>query len=167
MTKTRLILILAFIVVFVAGAAATIVSRPKLPTDRHSLMALRLNLTESQGQQLHDIWEEARMQAMQRFSSRRIELREQRDEAIRQILSSEILEKYEQIQEQYRQQRHEMDEARRATFEAAREQTRALLNDEQREQWEQISRHRRGRHPHGPRHHRPPGAPSQNGPDDP
>ena len=151
MNRTRVMLILAFLAVFAAGATATILARRVPPDDRRSFMAQRLNLTESQSQQMHDIWERTRTQGRGRFANRRAELREERDEAIRQALNPEHFAKYQKIQEQYRQRISEMHEARREIFESARQETRAILSDRQWTQWEEMTKRRRGRHRQGQR----------------
>lgn len=157
MNRTRLMLISAFLAVFAAGAGAAILAHRVPPDDHRSFMAQRLNLTETQRQQLQDIWERARTQARDHFANRRARLREERDESIRQALRPEDFAKYQHIQEQHRQRLREMHDARREAFASVRQETRAILNDHQWAQWEDMTKRWRGRHRHG--HQQPGGEP--------
>ena len=146
MNKTRLMLILAFMAVFAAGGAATMLARQVPSDDRRSAMARRLDLTETQSRQLRDIWDKARAQARQGWPQHRTELRQQRDEQIRELLSPEVLAKYQAIEQQHQQRLDALRDQQREVFAEARRRTRTILDDQQWNQWDELTGRRFGRH---------------------
>lgn len=97
-----------------------------------------LNLSPEQGEQMRDIWREAgRESRRNRFEHRR-ELRELRDSAVRQMLSPDQLEQFEDIQRSFELGAAELDGERERAIERAVERTKAILTPEQAARYENL-----------------------------
>jgi Spy/CpxP family protein refolding chaperone len=96
-----------------------------------------LNLTAEQREQMRQIWEGVRGQVRQAFEDAQ-RLQKQRDEALVSLLTDEQKAKFEKISKDYAGRFDELTHKRDATFQNAVERTRRILNDEQRQKYDQI-----------------------------
>lgn len=144
MTKTRVILVISFLLAFAAGLALGRLSgEQRLQADRPppSRTADELNLTDEQREKLSAIWDAMRPLGQQHRDARN-EARQQRETKIRDLLSEDQLHQFEQIQEEFRKANEGIDAERRTAFERAREQTKAILTEAQREKFDRMFRDR-------------------------
>jgi len=153
MNKTRIMLIVAFVAAFAAGAAATtMVSRPEPPAKgRGPWLARDLNLTDAQREQIEAIWDQAfqEVRKLNLFEQRNA-LREQREEAVRRLLGESTYTQYREIYDVYHEAVKKIEHDRHVIFEQAKEKTTQLLTEEQKAKWQELmerrtnDRHRRG-----------------------
>jgi hypothetical protein len=94
-----------------------------------------LQLTTEQQQQMDAIWADARQKVGKTFDQRRA-LDKERDQAIQNLLTPDQKVAYEQIQEDNRAKRQDLDQQREACIHDAEDHSRALLTDEQRQRWD-------------------------------
>lgn len=144
-TRSRIILLLLFILAFGAGwtVGKLVEHRPQPPHHGPSWLSGELNLTPEQRKTMMDIWNSVNQSRYDEWDRRR-ELGRQRTEAIRQLVPQESQALLEQINENYNQQLGELSAQRRQRFEEAMEKTRAVLSDQQRKKYEEILARREG-----------------------
>jgi len=144
MTKTRIILLVGSVLVFAAGTSAgLLLSRVNDKPRRRSWLVSELNLTADQQEKMREIWSETLKSRLGSRGEDRRNLRQQRDEAIEQLLTAEQKVEYDAVQERYAQQIEQMHEQRRRAFEAATERTKRILTPEQVTKYEKILAQRR------------------------
>ena len=160
MTKTKMILIVSFLVTAAAGiGVGMLVSWPKPLFDHRSRLARELKLSSKQQEQMRKIWSEVGVFPGGRTGQNRRTLTQERDKAIITLLSEEQLTQYQQIVREYEQKLEELSQERRSRIQAAVEQTKQILTPEQASKYEELlnkmgERDRGrgpGRRPHGPR----------------
>ncbi len=134
--------------------------------------ASQLNLTPEQQKKMDAIWSEVARGGRQEMDTRRDALRKQRDDAILALVGPDNKPAYDKIFKDYQDQQRATEREMRGRFEKAVEETKALLEPEQREKYEKLlARHRppdrdgRGRGPGGPDGPRGPGGPDRNKPE--
>jgi Spy/CpxP family protein refolding chaperone len=150
MTKMKLILILAFVLTLAAGAAlGVVIDRSMRGRDRGSHLARKLDLTPQQQKRMREIWSETLRASRENLHGRRKDLRDQREQAVRQLLNEQQRERYREIQNKYEQGRETLRERRRELFKEAREKTRKILNPDQRKKYDRFFEDRWG-HGRGP-----------------
>jgi len=146
MTKTRLIVFVCFCAAFAAGAAVgTALTRSGAKPRRGSWLGRELNLTAEQKERMREIWSEAMGTSRRQQRERRRKIREERDEAIRGLLTDEQKAQYEEVMQRYAQRSSALDEARRKAFEKAVERTKEILTDSQRKKYEELLKRRPSR----------------------
>jgi len=145
-TKTRIIVLLSFVVVFAAGAAVgLLLSRSALPRHPRSWLASELGLTPEQREQMRQIWSRPDQGSpMRSHLERRRAIRKWRDEAVRALLSEEQKGRYDEIVREYEQQLAKLSEERRKAFQQRLERTKAILTDSQRRKYEELLEKGRG-----------------------
>jgi Spy/CpxP family protein refolding chaperone len=156
MTKTRLLIVVCFLVAFAAGISGGLAfSRRPRERPRPPLLVEQLDLTAEQAEQARDIWSETREALRADMAGRRDALQQERDDAIRALLTEEQRVRYEQVMADYRSKREELRNKRKAAIEKAVERTKEILTDEQRAKYDQLLEERRkqgglpwGRGPH-------------------
>lgn len=150
-TRSRIILLLLFILTFGAGlSAGKLFDRHPAPPHRGpSWLSGELNLTPEQRKTILDIWNNVNQSRYEEWDRRR-DLGRQRTEAIRKLVPQESQTLLEQINENYTQQLNELSAQRRQSFEDAMEKTKAVLTDEQRQKYEEILTRRSSERRRGP-----------------
>ena len=131
MIKKFLIWIVCFVVVFAAGVSAGFLfDRLKQHPSRRSWLTSQLNLTAEQREKMRKIWSEAMQLPSSRAEDKRF-LQQQRDQAIRELLTEEQAKEYESILQNYARNVEELFKQRREEFKQAVEKTKEILTPEQ------------------------------------
>jgi hypothetical protein len=158
MKMTKFVLVLAFLVVMAAGAVVGMaVDRSILraeappvhqPPTRPAFPQFP-KISPEQKAKIDEIWAAVDALRFPRFTARH-ELDVKRAQEIQAILSPEQNEKYEAIQTNYRLDVQKLEQNLQDAVKKAEEQTRAVLNDEQRAQYDKwrtamANRHGPGR----------------------
>ena len=108
-----------------------------------SWFAAELKLSPEQRKKMDAIWSEVARGGREEMEKERDALRKQRDEAIIALVGPDKKEQYDQIFKDYDEQRKAAERKMRGRFEKAVEETKAILDDEQREKYEKLlARHR-------------------------
>lgn len=106
----------------------------------------QLSLSPQQRQQMDAIWDETKQKLHNlNLMDRRRELSEQRDTAIRALLSPNQQSAYDQIMKDFRAKLDEQDKERQKLIDDANQRSRALLNDDQKKLWDDQSKRPHGR----------------------
>jgi len=116
-----------------AGAARKLPA----PVAERAGLADELGLSEAQREQIRSIWEGVRDQVRDTFQAAQ-ELERARDQAMIALLTDEQKAQFEKISQDFSAQYSELALRREQSFTDAVEQTRKLLNDEQRTKYERI-----------------------------
>lgn len=160
MRRTKIALLVSFALVFAAGFVVGRLGIGWGPRHgRRPGLRSGLNLTQEQREQMDAIWSGVR-ELRERHGARRRELVEERDQAIRDLLSEDQLPRYEQLIEDYEGKLRLLGEQRQAAIDAAQAQTNEILTPEQRKKYAEFLDRMRERGPR--RRHgagRPPGRP--------
>jgi Spy/CpxP family protein refolding chaperone len=159
----KIMVVIGFLIAFAAGLAVGVeMRRPSVaqaptplepptrtttgPSTRRSpggWIASELNLSPEQRKKMDAIWSEVAKGGREEMDKERDALRKQRDEAILALVGTDNKAKYDDIQKNYRDQQQAMERKMRGRFEKAVEETKAILDDEQREKYEKLlARHR-------------------------
>ena len=109
---------------------------PAMPIDRTPLVQ-ELNLTPDQRDRMREIWEGVRGQVHETFEDAK-QLQDQRDHALVALLTDEQKMQFEKISQDFKKQFDDLARKRDMVFQSAVEQTKQLLNDEQRKRYEAI-----------------------------
>lgn len=153
-SKTRAILLLAFVFALGAGAVAGLLlshlpflaaasASPANGAVQSPLTDL-LQLTPGQSDQMRTIWEDAQKKSQQVFTDAQ-GLQKGRDDALVAILTTDQQRaKYEKVTKEYAQRFAELNVRRDRMFQEAVEQTRRILSDEQKQKYEVFLRSRLG-----------------------
>jgi Spy/CpxP family protein refolding chaperone len=139
MTKTKILLVVVFLVTFAAGAVAGRLSwesgsRPPRP----SFLAAELDLTADQREQMHKIWTEVMDEGGRRQWDQRRVLGQDRDAAIAALMTAEQKPQYEKILQDYTRKVDELSQERKKAFDQAVEQTKQILTPEQAAKYEEM-----------------------------
>lgn len=154
MIRTRVILIICYVIVFGAGVGVAMLTNesptdPK-PQEERSRFAEELGLTEEQSESVKKVWSDARERSRERdWREEKAQLREQREQAVAELLGESKHADYLAIREQFDEQSRALDEERHAIFKEAREKMMALMTPEQREKLEEMEKNRRSSHRRG------------------
>jgi Spy/CpxP family protein refolding chaperone len=154
-----------FVVAFAAGTTVgMLVERSSHPPRPGSYISDRLKLDEQQRQQMRVIWSEVMEGGEGRFGNRRA-LMEERDKALRDLLTDEQKARHDEILAEYERKRAELAAEREARRKEAEKQTLEILTEEQRKKFqEMLNRGFRGDgRPWGGRPGQAPGAPREHG----
>lgn len=151
MTRTKLILLACFLLVFLAGGSlGMLLFRCKPKPERRSWLADELKLTDAQREQMRKIWSEAPGPWSRASNERRHAAATQRDGDIRDLLSEPQRARYEAIQKEFARAMEEMNLEQRKAFEAAVEKTKQILTPQQAEKYAQMMKRQREHGPGGP-----------------
>ena len=158
MTKTKMILIVSFLVTAAAGiGVGMLVSWPNPRYARRSRLARELNLSSEQQEQMRKIWSEVRGFRGGRTGENRRALTQERDKAMIALLSEEQLSRHQQIVQEYERKLEELSQERRRRVQEAVKRTKQILTPEQAGKYEELLKKRGGRdrgrgwRRHGPR----------------
>ena len=161
MSKAKIILVFAFLVVCAAGAVVgTAVDRHVRPIEEHrGGLPRELGLTSEQEQQMKAIWDGVIQKRMSNFKTRHDEAK-QRDTKIRGLLTDDQKSQYDDIVKQYESETAALEDQLHQAEREAEQKTRALLTPEQARKWDEMRKrmtHEPRDRDHFPRdHHRPP-----------
>jgi hypothetical protein len=163
MNRLQLMMVCVFVVALGAGVVVGMgVSRPAVvkPAEHRGggWIEEQLGLTSEQREQMKAIWSEARDMG-QKHGEMRDQFRKERDAAVMGLFTPEQKDQYQKIQDDFRAQMGKLDKEREAAFNAAKEKTKAILNETQRAKYEELMK--RGPGPRGPG--RGPGGPGGQG----
>ena len=155
----KIMVVIGFLIAFAAGLAVGVeMRRPSLaqgptpvepptrttgPSTRGSRspggwFASELKLSPDQRKKMDAIWSEVARGGREEMDKERDALRKQRDEAILALVGTDNKTKYDDIQKKYRDDQQAMERKMRGRFEKAVEETKAILDDEQREKYEKL-----------------------------
>ena len=139
MTKTKILLVLVFLVTFAAGAVAGRLSAQSghRPPGR-SFLAAELNLTSEQREQMHNIWSEVMGEGGRRQWEQRRLLGQERDQAIAALMTPEQKPQYDKILQDYARKVEELSQERKKAFDQAVERTKQILTPEQAAKYEEL-----------------------------
>jgi Spy/CpxP family protein refolding chaperone len=153
MTKTKIILVMCFLVTFAAGGGAGwLAPRPDHPRPpRGGFLDAELNLTEQQREQMHKIWTEAMRGGDRPQGDQRRVFGQERDQAIAALMTPEQKPQYEKILQDYARKVEELSQERKKAFETAVEQTKEqVLTPEQAAKYDELLKKQRERGFGGP-----------------
>jgi hypothetical protein len=143
MNRTRFILVVTIVLVLGAGV---VVGRlwANLPSMSHgedkpppSFAKIILKLTADQDKQMDSIWADVHQKIDETFEQRKT-LDREHDQAISALLSPEQYISYEEIQQEYRDGRGELDKLRQKLVHDGEIKSIALLDAEQKKLWDQM-----------------------------
>jgi Spy/CpxP family protein refolding chaperone len=138
-TKTKIIVLVSFALVFAAGTAVGILVQRSAPKPRHRPEPFAgLDLSAQQREQMREIWSERTGPGRPQMSERRRELEEEREEAFRALLTEAQEEQYEALIQEYEEKFAELYLERRKAFEEKLERTKEILTEPQREKFEEF-----------------------------
>ena len=162
MTKTRIIVIVGFLIAFGAGAVVGIQLRapavaqtpvPQPQGQGPSWLRTEFGLTPEQNEQMKNIWESLHASGRS-YEDRRHRLREERDEAIAALLAPSVMGDYDRVLQEYTNKLAALAQERDKAFAEAVDKTKQILTPAQRVKYEEFLKRRepdRGdRGPRGP-----------------
>jgi len=127
------------------GAAASLLTKPGTPQTTHSRStAADLNLTAQQQEQVKGIWASVTQGPVKTLAEKRKSLQKERDDAVNRLFTSEQKVEYDRIQAEYASKSEKLNKDRQQHFDAAVEQVKRILNDTQRQKYEQMLKERGG-----------------------
>jgi len=150
MTKTRIIVIVGFLIAFGAGAVVGIQLRspvvaqlpaPAPQPEQRSWLRTELNLTTEQNDKMKSIWEGLHASG-RGYEDRRRHLRDERDEAIAALLAPSVMGDYDRVLQEYTKKLDALAQERDKAFADAVEKTKAILTPEQRVKYEEFLKRR-------------------------
>jgi len=148
MTRTRIIVIIGFLVAFGAGAVVGIQIRPQpvaatiqQQPEQRSWLRTELGLTPEQNDKMKSIWEGLHASG-RGYEERRRHLRDERDEAIAALLAPSVMGDYDRILADFSNKLAAMAQERDKAFSEAVEKTKAILTPEQRVKYEEFLKRR-------------------------
>lgn len=150
MTRSRIIVVILFIVAFGAGlSVAKVFHREPAPSERGpSMLSRELNLTEKQREEMFTIWENIYKTGSDERSERR-DLSRKRSDAIAALIPQKKQEELARINEDYNRSMQELMTQGRERYKQAVEETKSILTNDQRKKYEEIlarrDQQRRGR----------------------
>ena len=149
MTRTRIIVVVGFVIAFVAGAVVGLQLRttPVQATvqpvqgQRPSWLRTELNLTNEQNEQMKAIWENLHNSGRS-YEDRRHRLRDERDESIAALLAPSVMGDYDRILADYSNKLTALGQERDKAFQEAVEKTKKILTPDQRTKYEEFLKRR-------------------------
>ena len=154
MTKTKIVLLAAFVAVFFAGLMIGLFAgRMNPPRHGPPWLAAELELSPEQVEKMKEIWSRIEPPDPHLGERARQDLASQRDEAIRNLLGPDQITSFEEILREFESKREERRLEMMAPLNEAFARTREILTEEQLKRFEELEKrmrergHRRG----GPR----------------
>ncbi|MBX3177004.1 MAG: Spy/CpxP family protein refolding chaperone [Candidatus Hydrogenedentes bacterium] len=145
MTKLKVLAAVALVMAYIAGiatgwAGSTLAGeKPGPARDRGSWLSHALELSDSQKAQLEAIWSREAENAAEEDSRARVRaLYEERNQAVREMLTPEQQAAYDGIHQSVEEQKDAIAAERRARHEAAVSKTMDILTPEQQEKYKKI-----------------------------
>jgi Spy/CpxP family protein refolding chaperone len=168
MGRSKIILVVMFVLALGAGVVMGVLAtkQPMPPRGGHDgkgsgggpgSVFKDFNLTDSQREQMRQIWDEFARGTDS--GEKRQRLREERDQKMEAILTPEQKIAAKKIKDQYEAGLKELADERHKAWETHVEKTRAILNEEQRAKYDEMLKKRaeHGGPEHGPQHGAPHG----------
>lgn len=141
MTKTKVILLVSFLVTFAAGAALGVLAgRPGHGKSHGSLK--ELNLTHDQEAQMKKIWSDDMGLYFKQQGERRAALVQKRDQDVMTLLTEAQRPKYQAIQQEYSGGQEALSQDRRRAFDDAVKRTKEILTPEQAAKYDELMKQR-------------------------
>ena len=141
MSKEKIVVVVGFLIAFGAGLVVGLqVRRPvpaAAPAAERWWLTAELDLTPQQEQQAKAIWARIRQQHGE-MESRRRAIREQRDQAVKALLTDTQRAEYDAILESYAQQMSQMGQAHRQIWQDGMNSIRALLTESQQQKFDTM-----------------------------
>jgi len=147
-SKTRLMLVVAFVLALGGGVVLGLAAgrRPvpgavvpaAHPPGEHSWLADQLDLTTDQRERMKDIWSTLVQGPAQANRDRRRQVEKERDEALVSLLTPEQRAEYDRRLSGYAAQLVDLGKEREKLFKDAVEQTKLILNDSQRQRYDEL-----------------------------
>jgi Spy/CpxP family protein refolding chaperone len=150
MTRTRIIVIIGFLVAFGAGAVVGLQLRSPSPAQAlvpppqnqgPSWLRTELGLSPEQNEQMKNIWEGLHASG-RGYEERRHRLRDERDEAIAALLAPSVMGDYDRVLSEYTNKLAALGTERDKAFAEAVEKTKKILTDQQRVKYEEFLKRR-------------------------
>jgi len=107
------------------------------PSSNVTQLARELNLNNDQEQRMREIWQSVQKTAQDCYRDAR-RLENQRDKKLEDLLNDEQKKQFAKITQEYNEGYGSLKAKRNAAFRGGIEQTRQLLNETQRQKYEQI-----------------------------
>jgi Spy/CpxP family protein refolding chaperone len=143
-TRTRILVVLAFVVTFAAGIAlGAAVGRTAQHhrADGPSWLARQLDLTPQQQEQMREIWSTVRQNSMRAYGERRRAIQDEREQAVRALLGTpEMQQQYDAIKQDYEKKLTDLAQEGGKAREEAKKKTLEILTEPQRKKFEEIMR---------------------------
>jgi Spy/CpxP family protein refolding chaperone len=142
MSRTRVILMSAFLLVMCAGVVVgrlwnELPIQAKTAGGSPSWLADQLNLRPDQRQQMDAIWAETGPRIQKSFDDRQ-SLDREREQKIQELLTPAEWTAYDKIVEDFRAKRAVLDKGRHQLVMDANAKSVALLDDAQKQKWEEL-----------------------------
>ncbi|MGN6368712.1 MAG: hypothetical protein ACTHN5_10655 [Phycisphaerae bacterium] len=148
MNRLHMLIIAIFTVAlgtgFVVGMGITRPTVAHKPPGR-SWLVEKLQLSPEQGEKIKAVWSQNLHDSWKRRSDAIHQFRKERDDALMSLLSPEQKTAYEKILTHYNDQITELNHEQEAAFQAAAEKTKELLDDHQRQLYDELLK--KGFHP--------------------
>jgi len=145
MLKSKLITILAFVVIFAAGASVGMVRHTQINPKKHHGPFDELNLSEAQDTQIRKIWDDVRKGRPSPAQWEQID--HERDARIAALLTPEQKSQYDQIQRDHDLQREALHKQMESLIHEAEGKTRAVLTPEQQTKFDELRKQRSNHRP--------------------
>jgi len=110
---------------------------------------IELNLTPQQEEQVKAVWSSVMQGPIKSINDSRKSFQKERDDAINRLFTPEQKAEYERIQAEYSSKSSDLSRDRQRQIDAAVEQVKKILNDTQRQKYEQMLKDRGGHGRHG------------------
>jgi Spy/CpxP family protein refolding chaperone len=143
MTKTKVILLVSFLLIFAAGTALGIWISGERHPERRSWLVNELNLSSDQEEQMRKIWSEVMDTRGRQHGEQRAALAQKRDQDIAALLSDAQRTQYQAILQEYSRQMDALAQERRKAFEEAVERTKKILTPEQAAKYDELMKRQR------------------------
>jgi len=146
MTRTKVVLIVSFLLVFAAGTALGVLITRFRTSHRHrSWLTAELKLTPDQQDQIRKIWSETMRSGFGKQSDRRKAAAQERNQATLSLLSEDQRSRYDAIQQEYGRKIEELSQERKRAFEDATQRTKRILTPEQALKYDELLKTQRMR----------------------
>ncbi len=146
MTRTKVLLLVSFAVVFATGFAVGRLTRHKFGRPgRQSWLAGELELTPEQREQMEAIWSDVMGRLHKAHEQERRALYGQRQEAIENLLTPEQLTEYLAIVDRHEERMRALAQERWQAVQEGVERTKEILTEEQARRYEEMMERMKGR----------------------
>ena len=140
MSKTKAIILTAFVLAMAAGVALGMLSSRTIPqrNSGHSWLGDELQLTATQEQQMCQIWSGVMQSKGKAFAEQMRSLQQEREAAISTVLTADQKAQLDQINDRFVQRAGDLWKSSEQPFMAAAEKTRSILSDSQRSKYDAL-----------------------------
>lgn len=139
MSRARWLVVLGFMLALAAGAVLGVAQdRVRHREGRESWLAAQLDLSQSQQEQIRQVWAEVMSGQGRSHRELRERLQQERDAAIRGLLDTEQSERYDAIIAEYDGKTAELKLQKDAAIQSAVQRTKQLLSPAQRQRYEEL-----------------------------